>query len=224
MKTRSIKKQNIMKTTTIFKISVILVATTALAQNPKWEDGYIVSINRDTIYGEVQFVEYVNGSSHINFWNYSGAPGNESKYTACDISSFKKGNEEYDAKEVGAQYLFLKRVVAGYATLYQFDYDSRITGWPSPSKDTQLGDGTATGPSYAVSNRKHMYLLELTNGNIEIVVRKGFKRAMKKHLADCPETLKSIKNGNQHYKHLEALITFYNGCSGDHSRPIASNN
>lgn len=172
----------------VFILYAILMSASAMAQN------FIVTIQGDTVYGEVKPLTY--GPEKKVQITETGKK--KVVYPFYKVKSFTVGNEVYQPVKGPQGYTFMKLIKSGYLSLYSFQ-----------SNNQNLYDG--------------QYLLKMGGDGIE-VPNITFKKGMKRFLDDCPVLADKIDSDVLNKKDLLQIIDEYNSCitnSAASNRPVA---
>lgn len=159
-----------------FTLCAILMSSGVFAQD------YIVTIQGDTIIGEVKPLTY-GPDKKVQVTE----PGKKKVvYPFFKIRSFTLASEVYQPVKGPQGYTFMKLLKSGFLSLYAFQ-----------STNQNLYDG--------------QYLFKKNGEGIE-VPNITFKKGMKRFLDDCPEVAGKIDTDVLNKKDLHQIVDEYNNC------------
>jgi len=189
--------------TIIFLISVLILPFQGIAQNGDFEEGYVVTNAKDTLYGNIR--DRKTGVFHELYRKirFKGK-GGKSRYAPREIVSYKIGqslfeslplvsngsffNDAYFVSPEG-DYQFLKVLEKGYVSHYLMEFE-----------DEDSGD---------IDNIAYFKKID---GNTLIRVNQGIFGLKRKCLAmffsDCPELAQKIRT--KQVKTAMEIVDFYN--------------
>jgi hypothetical protein len=143
---------------------------------------FIVTIQGDTIHGEVKALTY-GPDKKVQITE----PGKKKVvYPFFKVKSFTVDNEIYQPVKGPLGYTFMKLIKPGYLSLYSFQ---------STDQNTYNGQ----------------YLLKKNGDGIE-VPNLTFKKGMKRFLDECPDVAEKIENDMLNKKDLLQIIDEFNAC------------
>jgi hypothetical protein len=172
-----------------------LVLLAVAASAPCLSQDYIVTIQGDTIVGEVKALTY-GPDKKVQIIE----PGKKKTvYQFFKIRSFSIDNQVYQPVKGPEGYTFMKLIKPGYLSLFSFQSGSQ-----------NLYDA--------------QYLLKRDGTGTE-VPNITFKKGMKRFLDDCPEVAEKIDKDILNKKDLHQIIDEYNRCMDEetaHSHQVAA--
>jgi hypothetical protein len=201
---------------------VCLLTCLAVFGQENYQDGYIVSSNRDTVRGEIDFREWVNNPSSISFRDKAGKTAS---YTPEEAGSFYVSGEIYRSYKV---------------RFYPFSLDPVVTtreGWNSDPYDSVVYLRLITGGNLSLylykgrSNELTYYFaqkldavpaeLRVRSRVVEADGHQGvetdllYRSQLAGLLADCGQTAKRARQAAYAENALRKLFFAYNNCGKD---------
>ncbi|MCU0396531.1 MAG: hypothetical protein MUC73_00375 [Cyclobacteriaceae bacterium] len=143
---------------------------------------YVVLAKGDTLYGKVTHLNYgIEQKVQLVDTNRK-----KSVYSIVQVKAFHLKNDNYHVVKMFDRYKFMKLVVPGYASLYEYQEDDRTT-W----------DGR--------------YLYKMDGSGID-VPNISFKRRMVEFMKDCPQVAAQLDSGKLVRNDLVEIVQQYNAC------------
>lgn len=184
----------------------ILLSSFYLTKAQKnFSDGYIITLNNDTIRGKVKdnFPLRLSGiAKKISFIDSSGV---KNDYLPKEIKGYSKGDiVNYISIDIGWGKDFAKIIVDGEICLLSCKsagYNSTFT--PSGG----AGGGTW---SHTASSSESFFLYKKNTGSLTEVTRIGFKDLVSGYFSDYKELKEMIDNKELRYSDLEIIVEKYN--------------
>jgi len=213
-------KINFIKKITFF-VLLILFSTNLFSQKNQYLDGYIITQNLDTIYGQILYqnnqitpkiiqlkngskktynsneIQYVEIFGKVKYFSkkvkYSINPHNIQDITADKEIIWKESRE------------FLKAIILGKINLYKFVEKNGKTHFFINKDNEELKDLIVL--KYKVDGKTS--------------VKNKYKNDLKKVLEDCSELFKLIDKSKLNQKSLQSIVKQYNDCNNLESTYIA---
>lgn len=163
--------------------AVIIFMLLVMVSFPSYsQTDYVVLAKGDTLYGKV---------THLNYGieqKVQLVDSNRKKivYNIVQVKAFHLKTDDYHVVKMYDRYKFMKLVVPGYASLYQYQEDDRTT-W----------DG------------RFLYKMDGTGLDVPNI---GFKRRMVEFMKDCPQVAAQLDSGTLVRNDLVDIVQQYNAC------------
>jgi hypothetical protein len=172
----------------ILYIIFLLIAVSSLGQERKSEEGFIVTNNMDTIYGKIKKKPNTIVGEFIKII-FIDKNNLQSKYSAYDLISFKKGTITYESVLIGEYKSFAELRIDGYLKLY-YRSESGSRGKP----------GKVIRP----------YLRKTNSDKFKIVLNINFEKQMTEYFSDYKDLSDAIDKRTLKIKDLELIVNTYN--------------
>jgi hypothetical protein len=143
---------------------------------------YAVTSRGDTLRGEIKIFNFGNDRKI----QVVGTDKKKNNVPILGLRSFSKENEVYHPVKGTTGYVFMKLIKEGYLSLYAFQLPNQVTY-----------DGS--------------FLLKKDGESLE-VPNLNFKKALKKFLEDCSETVAKIDDGTYSRKDVKLIVEDFNAC------------
>lgn len=150
--------------------------------------GFVVLTSGDTIQAEIKQVREDRFSKSITIIR-SGSNQQE-KLLPKDVTYFRFGEEEYVTKAIDGKDYFLRRIIQGEASLYEFSFRKK------------------KGGKYEVTSR--YFVEKKSTGQWVEVSTKTFRNDMSNFFSDYRALAGKIENRYYTYKEKEAVVEDYN--------------
>lgn len=150
--------------------------------------GMVVLTSGDTIQAEIKQVREDRFSKSITIIR-SGSNQQE-KLSPKDVTYFRFGEEEYVTKAVDGKDYFLRRIIQGEASLFEFSYREK------------------KGGKYEITAR--YFVEKKSTGQWAEVTNKTFRTEISKFFSDYRSLAGKIENRYYTYKEKEAVVEDYN--------------
>ena len=167
----------------IFVLLVFMVVIPTCGQTD-----YVVLAKGDTIYGKVIHLNY-GVEQKVQLVDTSRK---KTIYKITQVKAFQLKNENYHVVKMFDRYKFMKLVLPGYASLYQYQEDDRST-W----------DG------------RYLYKMDGTGIDVPNI---GFKKRMTEFMKDCPQVVEQLDSGKLVRNDLVEIVQQYNACIENNTR------
>jgi hypothetical protein len=198
-------------------VLILLIYSANLYPQKKYQEGYVITNDRDTLYG---FVKDRNEAPFANIYKKVRFRRNAvftRRYGPEQISGYKSGERTYESiwlesrtqflktsylsKPGNGKKIFLRADHQGYLTLYQMEWTDQESG---------------TFEEFPLFKRENdEYFIRVTQGILGLR-----KNALREYFANCQDLLIMIENGA--LKSPEEIATFYNQKCGKQKVPIAN--
>ncbi len=190
--------------TLIFIIAFFLLPTLVFGQK-YYQSGYIITINNDTIQGQVKDRKPQPFGKLYKKIRFKGKKFVRRKYGAHQIAGYKQGGNQFESLWIdvsqnlfkqnytsvpnSGQKCFLKVIIRGYLTYYQWEFQDQESGYIEKIDLYKRMDE----PSF----------VRVTQGILGLK-----KKRLAEYFQDCPELIYKIENGE--LKDLVKIVNFYN--------------
>ena len=159
-------------------------------------DGYVVTIQNDTIYGKLKLLSEEASCIKIKFADLNGM---KRKFRMKEVKAYNRGHDLYFKKRrssiwsLGANsYVFMKLVEIGKIRLFEYHYNV-----PSyAAEDEYFKDEDYTDIAYYLER----------NGNLQLVPKIGFRKNMIAFFADSDELVNRIGNRELGFRNIKQRI------------------
>lgn len=190
---------------TLIVICILLSSFYLTKAQKNFTDGYIITLNNDTIRGKVKdnFPLRLSGlAKKISFIDSSGV---KNDYLPKDIKGYSKGDiVNYISIDIGFGKDFAKVIVDGEISLLS----CKSAGYNS----TFVPSGGAGGGSWShtASSSESFFLYRKYTGSLTEVTRIGFRDLVSGYFSDYKELKEMIDKKELRYSDLEIIVEKYN--------------
>lgn len=190
---------------TLIVICILFSSFYLTKAQKNFADGYIISLNNDTIRGKVKdnFPLRLSGlAKKISFIDSSGV---KNDYLPKDIKGYSKGDiVNYISIDIGFGKDFAKIIVDGEISLLS----CKSVGYSS----TFAPSGGAGGGSWShtASSSESFFLYKKNTGSLTEVTRIGFRDLVSGYFSDYKELKEMIEKKELRYSDLEVIVEKYN--------------
>lgn len=190
---------------TLIVICILLGSFYLTKGQKNFTDGYIITLNNDTIRGKVKdnFPLRLSGlAKKISFIDSSGV---KNDYLPKDIKGYSKGDiVNYISIDIGFGKDFAKVIVDGEISLLS----CKSVGYRS----TFAPSGGAGGGSWShtASSSESFFLYRKYTGSLTEVTRIGFRDLVSGYFSDYKELKEMIDKKELRYSDLEIIVEKYN--------------
>lgn len=160
---------------------------------------YIVSLEKDTVWGEIRYGNHILGS-RLNKIILFDEEGKRNKFLANEISGFCNDRVFYTTVKLDGYKYFARKIVSGTVNMYFFEYayaSNYYTQYANKSDDI------------GVSGKMITVLLE-RNGNVQRIFKNKIKDDVFPFLGDNKEIMESIESGECSFDELNLVVASYN--------------
>lgn len=150
---------------------------------------YLVTIKGDTLRGKVRYFNNSaskNASTSTKYVRLTSPDGKKSNHPLLQTRSFRMDDEVYHTVRQGNSYTFMKLITSGYLSLYRYQLENKTT-WDGVYMAKKGGEG-----------------LDIPNI--------GYKKRVTQFLADCPDVVNKVLEGELERTELVKLVEEYNLC------------
>ncbi|NVO10032.1 MAG: hypothetical protein HXX16_08745 [Bacteroidales bacterium] len=190
---------------TLSIIYILLSLSTLTIAQKNFCEGYIITLNNDTIRGKVKdnFPFRLTGApKKISFIDESGV---EKSYLPKHIRGYSKADiANYVSIDIGFGKDFAKIIIDGEVSL--LSYESTMNN-SSFTPNGGAGGGTW---SHSTSSTESFFLYRKKKGSIVEVTRFGFRELLAEYFSDYTELKEMIEKKELRYSDLEIIVEKYN--------------
>ena len=174
---------------------LVLNFESASAQKGGFHQGYIVTLDNDTIKG---FVKNLNSFPYRILTNIKFKSSNKAKvwtYEPSQLKSYKIINDLYESRRLNSIPIFVRLVASGNVNLYEITTSGMYNN--------------PTGGSYMRKSTSH-YLKRKDEDNLFKIAGPHFKERLCNYFNDAPSICQKIMNGEYRKKNVSQIVAEYN--------------
>ena len=184
---------------------LLFLIPVAKAQTTNFVNGYVVTVEGDTIQGLLKMYRYSAKPSSVAI--FMDEAGKKTKYKPKDLKAYKVGTHHYVSQSYyrpvtgNTLNAFMKVEIEGPLTLYTYFFVQ--SGAPMGP------DGMMTGSSVQTS-----YFLQKAGQPLHFVKKMKFRKEISEYLSDSETTVMAINEEKMKYADIKKIVKMYNDDAG----------